>query len=206
MSLPQETMIDLMAYADGELQGDARARVEELVRTNDEARGVLDAMGALGDVVREGADARAEAASIDSIADDVIAKIERSEDTGRGSRIPAPIAQARNGRRMGTTVVIAALALAAGVVFLVRAGAPPAATATRETPAAVRPSASSPLEAPSSAPAAVAATEDNGVDLEEVSSTENKVDVFFMPRASLGAAASVVVWIDDGPARHGKGK
>jgi anti-sigma factor RsiW len=215
MSLPHETMIDLMQYADGELEADGRVRVEELVRTNDEARRILDAMGALGDVVREGAEARAEAAGIDEIAEEVIAKIERAETTFRGKQIVVPIADARasreragRGRGLGIAAVI--VALAAGVFLVMRNEATPtpspvADTATHEPSPVLQPVSPSPsaTQDPSAMPGAVAAADDDGVDLEEVSSTKNKVNVFFMPSGNA-AAASVVVWIDDRRAGGGK--
>ncbi len=210
MSLPQETMMDLMAYADGELEADVRARIEELVRTSDEARRVLEAMGALGDVVREGVDARAEAAGIDEIAEEVIAKIERAEPTGKGTRIVVPIVEARapqaraaRGGGRGVAFGAAILALAAGALLVLRNGTPSpspvADNATHEPAPVVQPVAPSPsaTEAPSALPPEVAAADEDGVDLEEVSSTKNKVNVFFMPSGNAGAAASVVVWIDD---------
>jgi anti-sigma factor RsiW len=190
-----------MAYADGELEGDARARVEELVKTSDEARRVLDAMGVLGDVVRDGVSARADSAAVDAIADEVIAQIERNAPTMRGSRIVVPITQARpSGRRGGVAIVVTVLALAAGAVLLLRSGSPtPVADGTpHETPPVVQPPAPAPTETASAMPSEVAAADEQGVDLEEVSSTKNKVNVFFMPTpASAGAVASVVVWIDD---------
>jgi anti-sigma factor RsiW len=209
MSLPHETMIDLMAYADGELEADARARVDELLRTNDEARRVLDAMGALGDVVREGADARAEAAGIDEIAEEVITRIERAEPTGKGTQIVVPIAEARasrEGRGGRVAVAIAVFALAAGVFLVLRSNgtSPVADNAPHEPPPVVQPVSPSAPVAPSAVPAEVAAADDDGVDLEEVSSTKNKVNVFFMPSGNAGAAASVVVWIDDRRAGGGK--
>jgi anti-sigma factor RsiW len=204
MSLPHDTMIDLMAYADGELEGDARARIEELVRTSDEARRVLDAMGVLGEVVREGVDARADAAAVDEIADEVIAKIERGEPTVKGTRIVVPIAKAQASRgRGGVAAVVAVLALAAAAFLVLRYGtpAPVAENTPHELPPSLQPTAPSSTEAPSVPAPVVAEADEQGVDLEEVSSTKNKVNVFFMPSGvSAGAVASVVVWIDD---RHG---
>ena len=60
--LSHEAMMDLMAYADGELEGEALARIEALLQSNEAARNIVSAMGDLGDVVREGLDARPELA------------------------------------------------------------------------------------------------------------------------------------------------
>jgi anti-sigma factor RsiW len=194
MSLSHETMIELMQYADGELDGEARARVEALLRTSDEARGVVDAMGALGEVVREGVGDRVDqSANVDGIADAVMSAIER--EPGK----VAPIGQARRARTGVTSAVVAALALAAGVVFFVTSRAP--APVAKEEPVPSAPVAQTPEPVAPSASQALAQTETPGVDLEEVRSIRNKVDVFFTPTASAaGAKASVVVWIDD---RHG---
>jgi len=50
MSLSRETMLALMAYADGELEGKERARVDALLAKSEEARRVVQAMcgGAVG--------------------------------------------------------------------------------------------------------------------------------------------------------------
>ena len=44
MSLSQETLFDLMALADGELEGDARERAEKLVSQSEEARRIVEGM------------------------------------------------------------------------------------------------------------------------------------------------------------------
>lgn len=212
MSLSHETMLELMQYADGELEGDARARIEALLRTSQEARGVVDAMGTLGEVVREGVEGRAAASTAaDGIADGVMAAIARQVASGAGGP-PVQrdggvvrIEQARPARRArggATPAIVAVLALAAGVLFFLTTKAP-APTARVEPPVPSGPATEAvpEPEAPSAAPETVAQTEAPGVDLEEVRSVRNKVNVFFMPPAqSAGAAASVVVWIDD---RHG---
>lgn len=223
MSLSQETMLELMQYADGELEGDVRARVEALLQTSDEAREIVAAMGALGDVVRDGVDARANASAGGyGIADAVMAKVAgeaaRAHDAGvipitdtarAGSRIGH--ARPRRARTGVTSAAVAALALAAGVFLFVTTKAP-TPTAKEEPVSAVpasaplAPASAATSATPSAAPEEVAKADEPGVDLEEVRSIRNKVNVFFMPAAASagavapGAAASVVVWIDD---RHG---
>jgi hypothetical protein len=191
VSFPKETMLELMSYADGdELDAASRARVEELLRTSDEARRVVDAMGSLGEVVREGAEDRL-GRSV-GIADGVMAAI-------AGGANVVPIGQARRSRVGAATAVMAALAVAAGVLFFVTFDKPGA-------PAPVASAAHEPV-GPAAASAALAQTETApgvGVDLEEVRSIENKVNVFFVPKGesanAANATSSVVVWIDD---RHG---
>jgi hypothetical protein len=193
MSLSKETMLELMRYADGDAELDAasRARIEALLRASEEARGVVEAMGALGDFVREGASQRpGKSAAADAIADGVMAAI--AQESVR----VAPIARARRSRAGAASAVIVALALASGVIFSLRSKLP-APIAKVEPAVTARPAPAGEPEAPSALPAALAEAEGHGVDLEEVRSVRNKVDVFFMPPA---VGASVVVWIDD---RHG---
>ena len=213
-SLSQETMLELMQYADGELEGEARVRVENLLRTSEEARGVVDAMGALGEVVREGVEARATASTAaDRIADGVMAALASDgvqEAEGQGRVVPLaearPFHRGHRGRSVRvrggvTAAAVAALALAAGVFFFVTTKAP--APTAKEEPVPSAPPSAAAAERAAIAPGAesVAQADAPGVDLLEARSIRNKVNVFFMPPAqSAGAAASVVVWIDD---RHG---
>src|SRR6185312_14724815 len=85
-TLSREAMIELMAYADGELDGDALARAEQLVRSDDEARRLVDAMRGIGEVVRELPEAHAsERAS--GIADDVMARIAEDAPSAKVIRV-----------------------------------------------------------------------------------------------------------------------
>jgi anti-sigma factor RsiW len=193
MSLPKETMIELMQYADGDLDAAARARVEAFLRANEEARGVVEAIETLGLVVREGASERLDrsAAAFD-VADGVMAAIAA---TAQATKV-APIGRPRRSWSGAAPAAIVVLALAAGVVFFFRSKA--LAPVAKEEPVSPAPVVS-PSAPESSSAAAVAETEGHGVDLEEVRSVENKVNVFFTP-TTPSAGASVVVWIDD---RHG---
>jgi hypothetical protein len=201
VSFSQEQMLELMAFADGELEGDARRHVEELLRESEEARRVVAAMGTLGEVVRAGAESRAGAIAVaDGIADGVMAALKRAPLAQDPGRKVVSLAEARRSRGGVTAAIVAALAVAAGAVFAVRGKAP--VPVAQEQPIETTPAALSALaSAPGSASAALAErepAEKHGVDLEEVHSVNNKVNVIFMPSAAAsGAAASVVVWIDD---------
>jgi len=206
VSLSREQMMELMQLADGELDGDeaARARVEELVRASEEARQVLEAMGGLGDVVREGAAAGEGFAAADGIADEVMGAIAAGHGAPEGvaGRV-VPLAAARRAREGVAAAVVTVLALAAGALLVFKGPGP---SRVAEAPIDVAPSGSArPLEAaPASALAQAAspAAGGAGVDLEEARSKENKLDVFFVPSSDgANAATSVVVWIDD----HGSG-
>jgi hypothetical protein len=193
MTLSHETMLELMQYADGELDGDARARVEALLRTNEEARRVIEAMGVLGEVVREGIEDRAASSPLaDGIAESVMAAIALGGAIGAGASGGAavvPLARARRSRGGVAAAVVTVLALAAGVALFLT-GKAPAPVATEDI---VMGSA-----APRGAVEAETAADETGVDLKEVRSIRNKVNVFFTPTAATpGASTSVVVWIDD---------
>jgi len=221
-TLSHETMLELMQYADGELDGDAatRARVEELLRTSEEARRVVAAMGTLGDIVREGADGRGAVA--DAIADRVMAGIATGADAdadeeagtaeaarsapvakGAGANV-VPLARPAPRARSGAApAILAGLALAAGVVLFIRSQGSPSSSREGRYAAAAPPSVEAQDDDDDTSDGALAQTDALGVDLEEVRSIRNKVDVFFVP-SEKSAGASVVVWIDDRGDRHGE--
>jgi anti-sigma factor RsiW len=215
MSLTHDAMLELMAYADGELDGADRARVEALVRTSDEARRVVDAMRGLGDVVRElessGPASRGDA---DGIADDVMRAIERDAPAPQATRPRAAhvakmasLEDYRERRGGALAWAAAALAVAATAIFWIQGTNPPAAQVADESPHEMPPvtQPEEPATPPAPAPAAVAQAENDEADLESVESSTHHVSVFYVPKkksgGGLSAAASVVIWIDD----HGGG-
>jgi hypothetical protein len=226
MSLSQEAMMELMAYADGELVDDAAAtaRMEQLVESNEEARRIVDAMRTLGDVVRELPEAQGPVSAVaDSIADGVMAQLERAPIERPDMNGVVPL-QARRaiGRAHYAAAAAGVLALAAGIALMLRTNGPtPGPVATdvpHETAPVVQPAASG-GGASEPAPSAAVAQNDpapqtapgasepapgdpkNDVDLEEVESQDHHVSVFYVPKSLAGASAhagaSVVVWIDD---------
>jgi len=225
MTLSHEAMIELMQFADGELDAEARVRVEALLESSAEARGVVDAMGTLGEVVREGIEERASTSgrAADGIADGVMAAIATAAAEGReargGDRNVVPFAPSRPAlpvprkvRAGGASAVVAVLALAAGVVLFARSKEP--TPSHGDLFASAPPSAISGPAASSAASKAIAqiassGAEAGGVDLEEVRSIRNKVNVFFTPAPptptqGTSARASVVVWIDDSDDNRGE--
>jgi hypothetical protein len=211
MSLPRETLLELMALADGELAGQEREHAEQLVAQNDEARRTIEGMRAgnarvgvwLGEVL-EG-----RAPSADRIADEVMAKLEDGREDGGLVRLAPGV---RRGPRVkaARTTVIAALALAAGVAVYVRSrerganeGGPVAPVASVAVPSAEVPSAGGARAV--AAPAVMASL--LGVEVDEIDSPARGISVFEIPLGSAAAAAgggrsrpsSVVIWIDDEP-------
>jgi hypothetical protein len=205
MSLPQDTLLELMALADGELEGEAKARAEKLVAESDEARRVVAAMCApdVGVFLGEALEGRVGAA--DGIADAVMARLgaERGQEGGVVRLADARGAKpASKGPRMQVFAAVgAALALAAGILLYIRsqdmdAGGTPVASVNVP---------SIDLQPPP-APTAVAqqaARPSQGVEVDEIDSPSRDVSVFEIPLGAAAAVAgggspsSVVIMIDD---------
>jgi hypothetical protein len=213
MSLPRETMLELMAFADGELEGRARERAEKLVAENEEARRLVDAIRApqLGEWIGEAVDARSAAA--DGIADAVMAKLASApahdpvapvRDEGGVVRFAPPGRRRLSRPQVAAGAAVAALALAAGIAVIARVkgdeGGSPAPVASVAPTAELR-------EPPagSSAVAQQPALPRESVEVDEIDSPSRGVSVFEIPLGSAAAKAgpagpsSVVIWIDDEP-------
>lgn len=177
MSLPQDTMLQLMAFADGELEGDEQARIEALLEQSSEARQVVDAIrspvvGAwLGDEMGR------RAGAADGIADAVMAAIEREKAEPAGGGQVVRLAERGRGAKTRVQVVggalVAALALAAGVAIYVSSVGPGKDTA--KTPVASVGIPSVDVVAP---PTAVAQRPSQGVEVNEVDSPSRGFSVF----------------------------
>lgn len=196
MTLSSETMMKLMAYADGELDGSERAEAEALVARDPQAAEFVASLGALGDVVRAGHEDRV--ASIESfdVADAVLAKIEgqRPADPPKsrsaGDLVSLEAARERRAQRMKIGAgVVAALAAAAAVVLVARG--PSEQPMAKAPPAPAEPSAD---PGTSAAPAPSLASA--GVEVDAVESPGHSVSVFYLPTANE-LSTSVVVWVDE---------
>jgi hypothetical protein len=203
MSLPQETMLQLMAFADGELEGEEQARIEALVAQSSEARLVVEAIRspAVGAWLDDEMNRRAVAA--DGIADAVMAAIDKAEPAG-GGQVVRLAERGRGGRARVQAVggaLVAALALAAGVAVYV-SSVGPGKDATK-TPMASVGIPSVDVVAP---PVAVAQRPSQGVEVNEVDSPSRGFSVFEIPvgggaagAANAAGPSSVVIMIDDDP-------
>jgi anti-sigma factor RsiW len=190
VKLSQGEVFDLMAYVDGELDGEAKAKVENLLQKNADARRLVDEMRALGPVVQKIYEPPAAALS-EGIADLVMARVAQEEPTRRSVRAPKLVdLRAERERRIKVgAAIVAAVALAAGVVLTtkkVNEQRAPVAVTTTAPPNA-------PADVPSPTPPEQAVA---GVDVEQVDSPK-EVSVFYLPSATGANASSVVVWIDD---------
>jgi len=180
MSLSQEQMLDVMAFADDELEGDDRDRVAKLVEGDDEAAELLASLRAIGEGVRSAVDLGRRDVDVRDV---VMAKI-----------TPNDLDKARIKRTARTRMVVVGaslVALAAAVLLYVRHTSQTVAT--------------NPPKAAPSADTVLASSRATGVQVDFVDS-EMPASVFFVPAdsASTNGAkterpSSVVVWIDDPP-------
>lgn len=193
--LSSETMMKLMAYADGELDDAEKSDVEALLAKSSEAKQFVAQIMGLGGIVAALHEGQNETIARFDIADAVMAKVEEAPAVSRRGEIAGgaagrgirsisslEIARARRASQMKVTGgIVGALALAAAVFLVAR---------DKETPMA-------------KAPSVVAANNDSsmnnagpGVEVDVVQSEGNSVSVFYLP-SSNELSTSVVVWVDE---------
>lgn len=196
MSLSSERMMQLMAYADGELEGADKAEVEKLVESNEEAARVVNAMLGLGDYVREGhdaSDAKKTIAKVD-LTDAIMKKVDGEKPDGKPASNVSSLDAARAKKRNMGVGIVAALALAASIFFVMQ-----------DKPAE-KPMALKPVPTQAQAPQQLASndvpnpsvngTTSAGVEVEAVESPGHSVSVFYLPTANE-LSTSVTVWVDE---------
>lgn len=169
-ALNEEMMLELMAYADGELEGADKEKIEKLLSTNEVALQFVEQIGGLGDFAKMIHSTR-DAKTVEKfdVADQVMAKLDKPEPKVVG--LEAARAK-RKSKVVPIAGVITALALAASVFFFAR---------PKETPM-------------SQGPVAVQQQQESiGVEVEQ---TGADVKVFYMPGANE-VTTSVVVWVDE---------
>jgi anti-sigma factor RsiW len=168
-------MMDLMAYADGELGEVERLRVEAFIASNEDAQRVVRSMGVVGQWGREGY----RAPDSPSIVDDVMRRVDEDK-----------LVDLAAVRRRRWWMGGAAAAVAAAAAWLVVA----------RHPGERAPIAQNLPETPSSAPAQAGPSNSGGVDVEQVESPAHPVAVFYVPALAASAsvnASTVVVWITE---------
>ena len=199
MSLSRETMMKVMSYVDGELEGEARDKVEALLAMDDEASQLAMELRTLGECVRVVHGERKLEKDPGAIADDVMQELERRT---------APVGSLAQRRRNAaiTAAITGAMAIAAGWFLFttnpkptqenLNAQANPTQVVTPPPPtqSAVTPT---PNELAAQTPPA------EGVDVESVESPSHEVSVFYVPAMASASsnASSVVVWIQEGEAK-----
>ncbi len=201
MSLSHQTVLQLMALADGELDGEDKERVEKLVAESEEARRIVATMrrAEVGSWLGQAVTDRAGAGGADGIAHAVMAKI------GADGVVSLSNHRARRSPRLQVAIAgaSAALALAAGIAAYVHSGA------TRPDERAPVASVGVPpvdFEAPSARLAQQAGPGPvDGVEVNEIDAPSREVSVFEIPAGAAAAIASpsrgssVVVWVDEDP-------
>lgn len=205
MSLPHETVLELMGLADGQLEGEAKARAEQLVAESDEARQIVESMrgSPVGAWLRETTNLHS-AARLSGIADKVMAGVgaTRSEEGG-----VVRLARPHRRRSMRARIVFAAagvaLGLAAGVALYARSGGgrmddlAPVASVSIPAVDFLAPSASVAEQGVRTPPA-------HGVEVNEIDAPRD-MSVFEIPlsaaagQANPSQSSSVVIWVEDDP-------
>jgi anti-sigma factor RsiW len=208
MSLSHDTVLELMSLADGELAGDDRERVEQLVASSEEARRVVEAMrrGDVGGWLATSMDERAGQAGADGIADAVMAAVGKAANgpskASLSSEAGGVVSMAGRARRssrvqIAVSAAAAALALAAAVALYVRAGGDQTTVHAPVASVGIPPV---DFQVPS---ASVAQAEPaGGVEVNEIDAPSRGVSVFEIPVGAAAAVAgpsSVVVWVDEDP-------
>ncbi len=204
MNLKRDEIEYLMAYVDGQLdEEEARDVEKEIIATNDEARRLVEQLGAVGQWVRSSAEAGAVAAGADGIADAVMRE---AESLGGANVILLERGRAKkalNRQRIKEFSTLAAVAAALGLLWF----SGPSHPVSPEVVAS-----NGPIVPTHTQPTHIApALEDNspqlalgtgkGVDVENVE-TQHQVSVFYLPAVANDDAASVVVWIGEDQEIH----
>jgi anti-sigma factor RsiW len=193
MSLSSDNMLKLMAYADGELEGDELEEAQKLLATDPDSVRFVEQIAGLGDFVQLGHEAKsAKTIAKFDVTDAVMASV---KDAKPVAAKVVSLAGAREKKKENSGLKIgggiaAALALAASIFIF-------AQHRTDETPMA-----KAPISAPAApgnqvSPASTVATNSGaGVDVSTVNSPGNAVSVFYLPTANE-LTTSVVVWVDE---------
>jgi anti-sigma factor RsiW len=192
MSLSSENMLKLMAYADGELEGDERTEAEKLLATDPESVRFVEQLGGLGDLVELGYAAKSgKAVAKFDIADQVMSLAKPATVSSLAAAREKKSKKEGGGAKVGVAVV-AILALAASVFLVTQ-------HRSDETPMAKAPAArdTAAQAAPATTVAStVAPSNGPGVEVSTVNSPGNSVSVFYLPTANE-LSTSVVVWVDE---------
>lgn len=190
------TDLELMAYADGELDEPRRAEVEAFLASAPGARAKLAGLAAVGDVLRE----REARVDVD-LADAILARIDAEADAPAAPPKKLPRVQlgppSPPSRRSANdnafrifSLAAAAVAVAAGVTIWARTEpvAPIAAIVAPSGAASVAPAGPT----PSHATAAYEADSEVGASVAAVDFGSNSGSIFYVPS---GVAVTTVVWI-----------
>jgi anti-sigma factor RsiW len=188
------TDLELMLYADGELDKDRRAAVEAwLAGPGEPARGArakLAAMGAVSSAVR--ARGRDVSAAADGIADAVMARIqpELPKPLPLPRALPPQTARPKRSSLPYAFAAVAAFAAAAAAMVLWRPASPVAGRA-RHTLAVTPETVKIPAQPPS--PAHVP----RGIEVSAVDFGAHAGTVYYVPSSTSAISTTAVLWLDD---------
>jgi anti-sigma factor RsiW len=197
MSMSSERMMKLMAYADGELDGTEKVEVEKLVESNEEAARIVNAMLGLGDFVREGNQQKVAPliAKVD-LTDAIMKKVEKAEiEPAKPASNVSSLDAARAKKRNVGVGIVAALALAASIFFVMQNKPDEKPMAAKPVPAPTQ-TAPAPQQMASNELPAVNASTSAGVEVQAFESPGHSVSVFYLPTANE-LSTSVTVWVDE---------
>jgi anti-sigma factor RsiW len=182
---PAPTDLDLMRYADDELEGDELAAMEAHLARDEAARRKVAALRLGSTLVAE--EARAGAAAADGIADRVMGAIAAEAKPAAARAVPVMPPPANDNTRRLT--VLAALAVAAAAGLLLWARGPSAPRGTGLPVVAVT------TPAPGSEAADGEADVEHGVEVAAVDFGAGTGAVFYVPAEA--ATTTTVVWLSD---------
>ncbi|HEV3192563.1 MAG TPA: hypothetical protein VGY54_18770 [Polyangiaceae bacterium] len=207
MSLPLETLLELMALSDDELTGEAKERAEALVNTNGQAREVVETMRAahIGAWLRESLESTATLAGADRISDALAPKLAKlaasSKQRAQGAGVRQPRSQWSFGARFAFGAAGAGLALAAAVLLYVGQGGLLVGRGLRVANQRAAPIDSA-LSGATTQGAVGQVASSEGVVVDEIDSPNHDISLFEITSAGISAgdprAASVVIWIEEG--------
>jgi hypothetical protein len=187
-----------MLWADGELEPERAAQVEAYLAESPSARRMLGSLEALGEAVREAAQAGAERAGADGLASRVMDRIDRDVAEVRPLD-PARDAGRRRSRAMGYAAC--GLALAAGVLAVIwRLSGPLARPLANAPSAAVRVAASVPDMAAATAAAGRSEGDaEPGVSVDAIEFGAQAGAIFYVPGDT---GTTTVVWLSEDEAEE----
>ncbi len=196
MSLSKQLILDLLAYADGELDGDAKRRIESILAKDEEAREVVAAASLLGDGIRVAEDERVLPRAADKLVDDVMAKVVGERMGFMQEKTEPQIVRLK--RAAPVAAVSFAIAMAAGWWLFLRAPMVNPDSVTAGIDSAIPPSSANVSPSAKAHEERDVATGPEGAELE---SADSPVSVFFVSTTgddlNKKAVSSVVVWLGD---------
>lgn len=191
MSGHRPIAIELMAYADGELEPERAAEIEKYLSTSEEGRALVGTFGELGNLVRDHAEGAAQRAGADAIAHEVMKRIEGEPPASM--RRPASVHRLRH--LAPVAAATAALALAAAVALVVSSMGPsPDPNLRASSSASTRPSSTGVLVASAPTPAPDTEDKEPGVSVDAVEFGAHAGTIFYVP---TDTGTTTVVWLTD---------